>query len=104
MLGGNGEDLLVGGRTSYDEGSDADVVALTSILKEWSSGGRYETRIDHLTGVTPGGLNSAGTFRLSGPNQNVFDDNVSDNVLGGTGRDYLILGGGDSSDLAKNEV
>ena len=33
-----------------------------------------------------------------------FDDNVADNVLGGTGRDYLILGSGDSSDLAKNEV
>jgi Ca2+-binding RTX toxin-like protein len=104
LSGGNGEDLLVSGRTSYDDGSDADVVALSSILKEWSGGGKYETRIDHLTGVTPGGLNAAGTFRLSGPNQNVFDDNATDNVLGGTGRDYLILGGGDLSDLAKNEV
>jgi len=54
--------------------------------------------------VTRHPLNSAGTFRLSGPNQNVFDDAASDNVLGGTGRDYLILGSGDGSDLAKNEV
>jgi Ca2+-binding RTX toxin-like protein len=104
LAGGNGEDLLVSGRTSYDDGTDADVVALTSILREWTGGGKYETRIDHLTGVTPGGLNSAGTFRLSGPNQNVFDDNATDTVLGGNGRDYLLLGSGDASDLANNEV
>jgi hypothetical protein len=103
--GGNGEDILVAGWTAYDGGTDADVRALTSILTEWTRGGRYETRIDHLTGVTPGGLNSAGTFRLSGPGQDVFDDGASDRLLGGTGRDWLVVGAGDNaSDLARNEI
>ena len=104
VAGGNGEDILVAGRTSYDEGTDADVVALTSILNEWSSGGQYETRIDHITATQPGGLNSAGTFRLSGPNQNVFDDGASDTLSGGNGRDWILSGAGDQTDLAKNET
>ena len=108
VQGGNSDDILVAGRTSYDEGSDDDVRALTAILNEWSRGGRYELRIDHITGAAPGGQNGSARFVLSGPGQNVFDDNAIDNLTGGNGRDWLLLHTGganaDRSDLARNET
>jgi hypothetical protein len=109
ISGGNGEDILVAGRTSYDAGSNADIVALTNILKEWTNGGSYATRISHITGATPGGQNGSSFFTTSGPQQNVFDDGAVDLLLGGNGRDWLLLHNTgstplDLSDLAGNEV
>jgi Ca2+-binding RTX toxin-like protein len=108
VQGGNGEDILVAGRTSYDNGSDDDVRALTNILDERTRGGRYELRIDRITGAAGGGANGTSRFVLAGVGQNVFDDAAADNLTGGSGRDWLLLHGGgangDSSDLARNET
>jgi hypothetical protein len=108
VRGGNGEDILVGGRTSFDEGSDDDVRALSSILSEWSGGGRYELRIDHITGAASGGTNGSARFVVSGASRNVFDDGATDNLTGGNGRDWLLLHTGganaDRSDLSRNEI
>ena len=86
LAGNTGDDILVAGRTSYDDGSDDDVRALTAVLNGWTRG-----------------RSSAG-LRPSGANRNVFDDGAADRVAGGQGRDLLLLGSGDQSDLARNET
>ena len=52
-FGGAKEELLIGGSTAYD----TDIAALRAILAEWESSAAVETRVGHLRGTIPGGLN-----------------------------------------------
>ena len=81
-LHGGGGNILIGGRTSYD----GNVTALQALMKEWErTDADYLTRIRHLGGVIPGGLN--GTYRLIPPGYTgatVVDDAIADLMTGGT--------------------
>ena len=104
LMGANGDDILIAGQTSYDAGTDLGVVTLTAILKEWSQGGSYSSRISHITGATAGGLNGSAIFSTSGPLQNVFDDGAQDILIGGRGRDWMLLHRSGSSPLDLSDL
>ena len=53
LSGGAGDDLLLGFSTTHA----TNAAALIAIQKEWTSATAYATRIAHLRGNTPGGLN-----------------------------------------------
>ena len=82
--GGNDDDLLVGGFTSYD----ANRAAYLAILQEWTRADlAYNGRVDHISGAVAGGLN--GTFKLNATT--VFDDNkAADTMWGRAGTDWFI--------------
>ncbi len=95
LIGGLGADtlraayggaILIGGYTLYD----ANLPALLAIMKEW---GRtdvdYSTRIKHLQGASPGGLN--GSYRLT--TASVHDDVAVDSLNGWAGMDWFFVGG-----------
>lgn len=84
LIGGNGGDLLTGananqgdiiiaGITIYD----ADLVALQAIRNEWKEPTPVNSRIDHLNGSTPGGLNVPYYLNVN----SVFNDNASDTIV-----------------------
>src|SRR5262249_26025751 len=67
LNGGNGEDILIAGPTSFDAYSLPGVQSLRAIQEEWlRTDATYDQRVQHLGGITPGGLN--GTFLLSAMN------------------------------------
>lgn len=85
---GSGSDLLIGGWTDYD-GNEA---ALCALLKEWSrSDATYRQRVDHILGLTAGGLN--GAYNLSAAT--VHNDNASDELHGSSGADLFFASVGD---------
>jgi Ca2+-binding RTX toxin-like protein len=92
LHGHNGEDLLIAGYTSFDDRS----WALAAILNEWNSGRSYDDRISNLRGVSSQGdifqsrLNQDYYLRADSPEETVFDDNVSDRISGGAGRDWYF--------------
>jgi Ca2+-binding RTX toxin-like protein len=77
-------DLLVGGRTLYDD-SQPDLVA---ILAEWSSARTLAQRRARLTA----GLGPNGTpfLRTTAPNPSVLDDGAADAVFGGARFNWLL--------------
>jgi Ca2+-binding RTX toxin-like protein len=87
LMGGAGDGLLIGGTTAYDTND----LALLSIMNEWNSNDDYTTRVGYLTGMT-GGLN--GSYYLSPTT--VYDDSVSDTLLGANANDVFFQGLGDS--------
>jgi Ca2+-binding RTX toxin-like protein len=87
LLGRPGDDILVGGSTSWD----ADETALSAIMAEWTSAADYQTRVAHLRGTTPGGVN--GNFLLD--STTVLDDLEVDLLSGGGGLDWFFTGVGD---------
>jgi Ca2+-binding RTX toxin-like protein len=82
LRGNGGDDILIGGTTSYD----SNVAALCAVLREW---GRtdisYSTRVSHLKGGT-GGLNGAYALTTA----TVFDDGVADTLYGNAGLDWFF--------------
>ena len=97
LRGGGDDDILIGGTTDFDE----DLTALTALAAEW---GRtdlgYQERIDHLTGVTSGGLN--GAYLLTGGT--IHDDAAADQLYGEDGRDWFLFSTGDLlNDDKRNE-
>jgi autotransporter-associated beta strand protein len=87
LLGRPGDDILVGGSTAWD----TDETALSAIMGEWTSAADYQTRVAHLRGTMPGGLN--GSFVLNGTT--VLDDLEVDLLSGGGGLDWFFTGVGD---------
>jgi hypothetical protein len=82
LKGNAGDDILIGGTTSYDN----DLVALFSLMREWSrSDATYNTRVNHLKGGS-GGLN--GSYVLT--TATVFDDGVTDTLYGNAGLDWFF--------------
>ena len=88
LSGGAGQDLLFGGSTIHD----SNAVALSAIRKEWTRLISYSTRINHLLGTEPGGLNGTTLLDAAG----VLDDSGAvDSLAGGIGRDWFLTFAGD---------
>ena len=84
LFGVSEDDIVIGGTTSYDN----DPVALGAIIAEWGSSNSFATRVSNLS--NGGGAN--GTFVLkNGVSATVFDDNATDQMSGGTGRDWFFV-------------
>src|SRR5262249_10124047 len=80
LVGGRGDDILVAGTTDFD----VNEAALCAVMDEWTrSDADYATRIGHLTGSMPGGLN--GLYRLTAAT--VHDDGMADRLTGSSGLD-----------------
>jgi Ca2+-binding RTX toxin-like protein len=80
LNGGADDDILIGGTTIYDDGSLDDLNALDAVMGIWTSSMSFEDRIAELTGED--GLLQSG--------EAVFDDNETDVLIGGAGRDLLF--------------
>src|SRR5262249_3595373 len=94
LVGGQDEDILVGGRIAYDS-NPAAVEALDAILTEWNSGRDYASRIANLRGTGRGASFDArqnGNYflRAGAPNPPVFDDGARDVMIGGCGLDWFF--------------
>ena len=76
LIGGSGDDILIGGITIHDN----DIAALDAAMAIWTSSDSFNTRVAQLTGA--GGLLESGVA--------VFDDDDSDVLIGGGGRDLLF--------------
>lgn len=91
QAGTNGDDVLIGGRlvnTYYNEATGAvNVLALTKVMQEWSSGAAYARRVAHLAGSLAGGLN--GSYRLSAAT--VTNDSAADALSGSGGVDWFFF-------------
>ncbi len=90
LIGGAGEDILIGGTTSWDNNAGA----IAAIMAEWSRTDlSYRQRMVHI--VRGGGYN--GTFVL---NPNTVDGNGQANLLYGySGRDLFFFDPYDVNDL-----
>ena len=86
LIGSSGADLLIGGTTDYD----ANLIALGAIMAEWTAKQSIDVRISHLS--TGGGLN--GSVLLT-PGSTVHDDQAADQLYGGSGADWFLLGSHD---------
>jgi hypothetical protein len=95
LVGGKGEDLLLGGVTDFE----TDLTGLASIVAEWNSGSIYADRVAHLTG-TAGGLN--GTAFLNAAT--VHNDGVKDVLTGGKDLDWFVVSALDLSDAKTDET
>lgn len=88
LTGSRGQDILIGGTTSFDN----DHESLDAILAEWTSDRNYRTRIRNLQGTGSGSSFDArlngGVFLQAGIT--VIDDESTDLLLGGGGRDWFL--------------
>jgi uncharacterized delta-60 repeat protein len=82
LSGGGGDDILIAGTTAFD----ANLLALCAIEAEWTSTNNYVTRISHLQGTNPGGLNGAYLLTTA----TVSDDGAADVLLGQGGTDWFF--------------
>ena len=82
LVGNNGDDILIAGTTSYD----VDQTSLNLIRNEWTSSETYENRVSNVWNGT-GSLNGTGV-KL---NENVFDDQDTDFLIGSGGDDLFIF-------------
>jgi hypothetical protein len=94
---GSGDDILIGGYTTY--GNNA--TALIAIMAEWGrTDADYNTRVAHLLGTQPGGLN--GSYLLNA--STVLDNGVVDALVGGAGMEWFFAGtSGNNKDIIKNQ-
>jgi Ca2+-binding RTX toxin-like protein len=76
LEGGSDDDILIGGVTIHDD----DVDALDAVMAVWTSSLSFADRVETLT--EEGGLLEAGVA--------VFDDDDSDVLIGGSGRDLVF--------------
>lgn len=87
LFGGGGGDLLIGARTAFDN----NAVALTAVLREWSSARSYADRIANLRGVGTGTRANENYFlKVAGPQATIFADTASDTLNGGSARDWFF--------------
>jgi hypothetical protein len=93
LVGGSNDDLLIAGVTSFD----ANLAALVALRSEWArTDADYQTRISHLNGSLPGGLN--GGFVLNG--SSVTSNGGGNNLTGGLGQDWFFAAvGGANPDV-----
>ncbi len=85
IVGNQDDDILIAGYTAYDN----DSLGLRSLMKEWTNGNSYRTRINNITN----GSGMTGGFRLVGDDgalQTVFDDNQVDTLTGSQGTDWFF--------------
>jgi hypothetical protein len=87
LLGGSNQDLLIGGTTTYDQ----DLAALAAIRDFWAGVGSLASRRVALeTGIEAEGR----TVKLT-LGETVQNDEAVDLLLGGSGQDWLLKFGGD---------
>ena len=107
-MGNANDDILIAGRTTFD---DIDA-ALAGILAEWTSSRDYATRVANLQGTGSGtdyDNRQNGNYFLQA-NTTVLDDGIQDVLTGSSGQDWFwanYQGGGvldKLSDLGKLEV
>jgi hypothetical protein len=91
-VGGAGDDLLIGGSTSFD----LDPTGLAAIRAEWASPAIYPDRVTHLS--TGGGLNGPTVLSAT-----TVSDAEKDVLAGGRGSDWFVGGGLDTLDLKLGE-
>ncbi len=102
LQGNGGDDLLIGAGTDYD----SNLTALNALAAEWGrTDETYQTRVAHLSGSMPGGVN--GPYMLSAVT--VHDDAAVDQLYGGAGSDWFIatISGASKDnlhDLASGEI
>ncbi len=82
LLGGTGEDILLAGSVSYASSN----VGLQALLSEWVQATSYQSRLEHLQGITPGGANGGYVLNPT----SVSDDTGADYLTGGTGQDWYL--------------
>ncbi|MEM8864286.1 MAG: PKD domain-containing protein [Planctomycetota bacterium] len=96
IFGDGGQDILIAGTTAFD----GDRASLDAIMAEWTSERSYAERVDNLQGdldLSMDGLNGEIYLIASGEDQTVFDDESTDWLIGGRGRDLYFAGEDDFS-------
>ena len=97
IFGNSGQDILISGTTAFDSNSGA----IDSIMAEWTSSRTYQERSDNLRGVLGSTFNdreNGDVFLIAdGPDATVFDDESTDWLIGGRGRDLYFAGDDDVS-------
>src|SRR5262245_30490009 len=84
LKGASGRDLIIAGSTTLD----ANLTALRAILAEWSrTDATYTTKVAHLTGSIPGGLNAPYFLNTS----TLIDDDRRDELEGASGGSNLYV-------------
>jgi Ca2+-binding RTX toxin-like protein len=93
---GDGDDIVIGASTVYD----LNASALEDIMREWGRTDltgtpltQYYTRINHLLGVSAGGLSGTTILDLS----KTTDDGAADYLDGGTDLDWSFRFNGDTT-------
>jgi hypothetical protein len=75
LFGGGGDNLLIAGYTLYDR----NLVALDAVMKEWTSGDSYATRVRKIgAGVAGSDSNTYALVGGKGKNRTVFDEGLVD--------------------------
>ena len=88
--GGVGEDILIGGTSTHE----ANIIALRSIMAEWSRTDQtYAQRIAHLS-TASGGLNGS---TLLNATSIANDTNAADQLTGGVDNDWFFASVGDNT-------
>ncbi len=101
-LTGNGNDILVSGRTKYDSDAPANISALDAILAEWNSSASYVKRIQTITkGVGKRHL-FAFNSRTIRPVPNA--SNLSDGINQSRRTNWFLVSPGDSVTKKRNET
>jgi Ca2+-binding RTX toxin-like protein len=95
--GGASDDILIGGSTAFD-GSNTSLV---NLMAEWRRGLSVATRIQHLTRQLAGGNNGATALTAA---TNFNDASAPDSLTGGTGTDWFVTFGGDTTDATVTET
>jgi hypothetical protein len=103
LTGNQGDDLLIGGFTLFDN----QISALQLIMAEWSSSRDYNTRVTNLREGTGPVLTGTGVkLKASGSGRTVFDDGAKDTLQADDGQDWFfadIDGTGGDDDKVKDE-
>jgi Ca2+-binding RTX toxin-like protein len=99
LHGGGGDDILIGGTTSYANGS-LNLAALSAIMQEWTrTDADYATRVSHL--LSGGGLNDPYLLNAS----TVSDDaGAIDQLFGEGDTDWFLVSLGDANDAGLGEI
>ena len=84
LVGGNRDDLLIAGKTSYDDNDEA----LLALLNEWASDTDYDQRVDN---VRNGAGSLAGTGIRLESGVTVMDDDDEDVLTGSSGQDWFFF-------------
>jgi hypothetical protein len=95
LIGGRGadtifaplsDDIVIGGYTSFDD----NPAALAAIMAEWTSQSDYATRIAHLRGDLPGGMNGSIFLKSKGPDATVFGNQAADVLIVGPSLSWIF--------------
>ena len=84
LRGGNGEDILIGGLSSFED----DEAALILIREEWTSSRDVYSRASNIYYGSGPILDGTGVFLRF--NETIFSDDDDDYLDGGSGIDWLL--------------